>query len=311
MQNTYDAEYGRNAGAQVNVVLKSGASRTQGSLFEYFRHESLDARGVFDPPDEPTPLCRRNQFGGTVGGPIAKLPGLLFRQPRRPAHARRGHARRRRAHRRERTGDFSAPRHHIDDPLTGGLFRATRSRSAARRDRPARSAPCTRARTAPPRPELRHRRRWASRDGVRVHGQDRSPWRGTPLFAALLRQRATTARRHSRAGTNLPGFGTANIDIGQNLGGRPDQSFWPHVFNELRVGWNRLHRDNVPGGDAGIDGSRRSASPAPARARATRAIPPSRWPGTSRSATMPTCRCAAHAHAARVRQPDLERGRHL
>ena len=78
VQNTYDAEYGRNAGAQVNVVLKSGASRTQGSLFEYFRHESLDARGVFDLAGEPTPLYRRNQFGGTVGGPIPKLPGFYF-----------------------------------------------------------------------------------------------------------------------------------------------------------------------------------------------------------------------------------------
>ena len=78
VQNTYDAEYGRNGGAQVNVVLKSGASRTQGSLFEYFRHEALDARGAFDLAGEPTPLYRRNQFGGTLGGPIPKLPGFYF-----------------------------------------------------------------------------------------------------------------------------------------------------------------------------------------------------------------------------------------
>lgn len=44
LQNTYDAEYGRNAGAQMNVVLKSGTSNLHGTAYEFFRDSSMDAR---------------------------------------------------------------------------------------------------------------------------------------------------------------------------------------------------------------------------------------------------------------------------
>jgi hypothetical protein len=78
IQNTYDAEYGRNAGAQVSVVSKSGTSELRGSLFEYFRNEAFDARGVFDPAGEPKPGFDRHQFGATIGGPIPAWPAFFF-----------------------------------------------------------------------------------------------------------------------------------------------------------------------------------------------------------------------------------------
>lgn len=79
--STYTAEFGRTAGAQVNVVSKGGSNRFSGSLFEYVRNDAFDAKNAlaFDVPgtdeDESEKVLRRNQFGGTIGGP---LPFLRF-----------------------------------------------------------------------------------------------------------------------------------------------------------------------------------------------------------------------------------------
>lgn len=67
---TYSAEFGRYVGGQVNAITKSGANRLSGSGFEYFRHDALDARNVFDTSGKPAFI--RNQFGGTLGGPIRR-----------------------------------------------------------------------------------------------------------------------------------------------------------------------------------------------------------------------------------------------
>jgi hypothetical protein len=70
-----NAEYGRTAGGVVNVITKSGTNNIHGSLFEYFRTESLTAAA-----SDGTPLTGflRNQFGGTVGGPIIKDKLFFF-----------------------------------------------------------------------------------------------------------------------------------------------------------------------------------------------------------------------------------------
>ncbi len=72
--STYSAEFGRTAGAQINVVSKSGTNRFSGTLFDYVRNDIFDANNFFTAPDEDKKL-RRNQFGGTLGGP---LPFLNF-----------------------------------------------------------------------------------------------------------------------------------------------------------------------------------------------------------------------------------------
>lgn len=68
----FSAEYGRYAGGVVSVVMKSGANRLRGSLYEFVRNDALDARGFFEL--EKSKL-RRNQFGATVSGPVL-LPRL-------------------------------------------------------------------------------------------------------------------------------------------------------------------------------------------------------------------------------------------
>ncbi len=66
---TYTAEFGHNMG-QVNVITRSGANEFHGSLFEFLRNSSLDAKNFFDSPTARIVPFKRNQFGGTLGGPV-------------------------------------------------------------------------------------------------------------------------------------------------------------------------------------------------------------------------------------------------
>ncbi|HXA66571.1 MAG TPA: carboxypeptidase-like regulatory domain-containing protein [Bryobacteraceae bacterium] len=74
--DTYGAEYGKRAGAQVNVVTQSGTNALHGTLFEFLRNSALDARNFFD--QGFVPPFRRNQFGGALGGPLKKDRLFLF-----------------------------------------------------------------------------------------------------------------------------------------------------------------------------------------------------------------------------------------
>ncbi len=75
----YDAGYGRNPGANVNVVTKSGTNSWHGSLFEFFRNTDLNANGFFENRDGSGkgPL-NQNQYGGVIGGPIKKDKLFIF-----------------------------------------------------------------------------------------------------------------------------------------------------------------------------------------------------------------------------------------
>src|SRR5262245_40272112 len=71
----YNAESGNGAGAQMNLVSKSGTNQFHGGVFEFFRNDKLDARR---PIDVRKPPFRLNQFGGNVGGPIVKNKTFFF-----------------------------------------------------------------------------------------------------------------------------------------------------------------------------------------------------------------------------------------
>src|SRR5215831_886768 len=80
LSGTYSAEYGKRAGAQVTAVTQSGTNQFHGSVFEFLRNSALDARTIFDinpngGKSNAAPF-RRNQFGGSIGGPIK--PDRLF-----------------------------------------------------------------------------------------------------------------------------------------------------------------------------------------------------------------------------------------
>jgi hypothetical protein len=69
----YDASYGRDAGANVNVVTKTGTNQFHGTMFEFLRNEALNANEWFrNENGQPRQLLRQNQYGMTFGGPIVK-----------------------------------------------------------------------------------------------------------------------------------------------------------------------------------------------------------------------------------------------
>lgn len=75
--NSFSAEYGKSNGGVIQVNMKSGTNAVHGSLFEFFRHDRLNARNYFAAGAE-IPRYRRNQFGYTLGGPIRKNRTYFF-----------------------------------------------------------------------------------------------------------------------------------------------------------------------------------------------------------------------------------------
>ena len=70
--NSMSAEYGRAGGGLLIAVTKSGTNQLHGSAFEYHRNEKLNARDFFEDRTQPKIPFERNEFGGTVGGPLLK-----------------------------------------------------------------------------------------------------------------------------------------------------------------------------------------------------------------------------------------------
>ena len=117
--NLFGAEQGRNSGATVDVVTKSGTNSYHGSAFELLRNNDFDARNFFNAVGTPQPEYHQNQFGGSMGGPIIhnkvfffadyegfrKLQGTTTSVNTVPTVA-------------ERSGDFSGIPQAIYDPAT-------------------------------------------------------------------------------------------------------------------------------------------------------------------------------------------------
>jgi len=85
--STYDASYGRNPGANVNVVTKTGSNQFHGTAFEFFRNADLNANDFFYNRDSctayasgscPKQILNQNQFGGVIGGPVKKDKLFFF-----------------------------------------------------------------------------------------------------------------------------------------------------------------------------------------------------------------------------------------
>src|SRR6266704_2377217 len=84
--SNYSSEYGQNAGAVVNVITKSGTNNFHGDVFEFLRNSVFNARNFFAPltqngvptKDQGRDQLKRNQFGGTAGGPIIRDKTFFF-----------------------------------------------------------------------------------------------------------------------------------------------------------------------------------------------------------------------------------------
>jgi hypothetical protein len=76
MTDTYGVEYGKRPGGQVTIITQSGTNQWHGDIYEFLRNNALDAPNFFDPGSAPP--FRRNQFGGSMGGPIQKDKTFVF-----------------------------------------------------------------------------------------------------------------------------------------------------------------------------------------------------------------------------------------
>jgi hypothetical protein len=76
--SNFAPEYGRSAGAIVNIVTKSGTNKIHGTGADYFRNDALDARNYFNPSSQPKAPFHNNQYGASLGGPIVKDKTFFF-----------------------------------------------------------------------------------------------------------------------------------------------------------------------------------------------------------------------------------------
>jgi hypothetical protein len=242
LTSTYDASFGRSAGAQVNVVLKSGSNDFHGSLYEFFRNGALDARNYFAPGDQPAPKYQRNQFGFSFGGPLVKDRTFFFADYE-GTRSREGVTRLARAPTlRERAGDFSQSGFVVIDPLTfqpfpGNIIPENRQSAIGRsiaalypapnRDDPFQnfvSSPAQRDRNDSFDVRLDHSLSGRSNLVFRYSFNDRDlfePFSG-PTFSPL------------------PGYGVNIPRRGQNVMLGETHVFTPAFVNEARFAFNRV-----------------------------------------------------------------------
>jgi hypothetical protein len=76
--STFSAEYGRNAGAIINIATRSGTNNFHGEAFEFVRNDKLDATNFFTLAPATKPPFKRNNFGADVGGPVLKDKAFFF-----------------------------------------------------------------------------------------------------------------------------------------------------------------------------------------------------------------------------------------
>jgi hypothetical protein len=122
LSGSYTAEYGGNAGANVNVQLKSGTNNLHGSAYEFLRNNDLDARNYFRPAPLTKDVLHRNQFGAVVDGRIIKGKTFFmvgWESQRNLADTAGTNITLTPA---QRLGDFSAVSTRIIDPLSGNPF---------------------------------------------------------------------------------------------------------------------------------------------------------------------------------------------
>jgi hypothetical protein len=254
VQNTYDAEYGRSAGAQVSVVLKSGTRSLRGSAYEYFRHSKLDSRNIFEPLDQPEALLRKHQFGGTLGGPMGKLPSFYFVNVEgikaREAETRLAHV----PTAAERAGDFSGSGLTLIDPFTQRPFAGNRipagrispagAAAAGLYPSPNRDDPDANFVSSPL--GERNAIQWTVKT-------DHHGWRENPFNVRYSFSRDNRDLPFPAHGRNLPGFGISVLDQGHNVAAGLSQAWSSRVFNDLRIGFNSLRRENLPQ-SSGVNG---------------------------------------------------------
>jgi hypothetical protein len=241
LTSNYDASFGRNAAGQVNVVTQSGTNAIHGTAYGFFRTRALDARNFFAPRNEPAPDYNRQQFGASLGGPIARNRTFFFGDYER-THLREGITRVATVPTlAERNGDFSqsllaVPRDpQSQQPFPGGripdfYIHPIGRAIAGLYPEPNRADPRGNFVSSPTLcDDIDH-------FDVRV---DHSFGEGSTLTTRY----SFNDRRFFEpfaSTVSVPGFGTDVPRRGQNLGISLTQALSPSLVNEARFGYNRV-----------------------------------------------------------------------
>jgi hypothetical protein len=284
--NLYSADLGRNSGAAVDVVTKSGTNQIHGSAFEFLRNSWMDARSFFNVVGTPFPSFRYNQFGGSLSGPVVlpKYNGkdktfffVDYEGYRRsslntlvvtlPTVA-------------ERTGDFSGIKNTIYDPSTTTVLAGSNPIVYTRMPFPENIIPSSRFDplaakliSAYPVPltsglannytsNMIQTQQWDQGD-IRIDHQFSA---SDAFFGRWSRQVTTTVIPNTYPATTLPGIsqpialGNEDSFAGSDVQGAQQgvvsyvHVFSPRLLNEARVGVNRFTVNYVAeGAVAGLD----------------------------------------------------------
>jgi Carboxypeptidase regulatory-like domain/TonB dependent receptor len=245
MSPTYDAEFGRTAGAQINVITKSGTNSFHGDLYEFLRNSDLDAKNFFDPPG-PIPAYRRNQFGVDVGGKIKKDRTFFYVAYEGLRTIVGETASNVVPTPQEITGNFSGLSTPIIDPSTGKPFpgniipasRINPIGAAIASYYPAPNAPDQTYLVSPSATQ---------NDDVLVAKLDQivTPNNRFTIRAAFEDVGINDPISPYAPTTNIPGFGLINHPHYYTTGVSDVQTFSPNLVGELRAGWNRFAFDYV------------------------------------------------------------------
>ena len=323
--NLYSADLGRNSGAVVDVISKSGTNDIHGSAFEFLRNSAMDARQFFNAKGTPFPTFRYNQFGGSLGGPVV-IPGYNGRNKTFWFVDYEGF-------RRDlqnfltatvptvgiRNGDFSGEPNRIYDPLTtrpdpnrpGGFIRDPFPNQQIPRDRwdpvtakllAAYPLPTSSAIVNNYQTNLSQKQNWNQGD-VRVDHQF------TPndnFFARWSIQQTETIVPYTFPTVQIPGVskpvGLGNEDSFAGPAFNPTQHavasytkvFSPRLVNDFRVGFNRFVLDYTAegaedGGKLGNELGVRNSNTHPLQS-VLPIFSPSGYTGTGHSRSLPIFR---------------------
>jgi hypothetical protein len=242
VSSAFDATFGRNSGGQFNVVIKSGTNQFHGTAYEFFRNRVFDARNFFAPAAEKSPQYQRNQFGGSLGGPIVPNRSFFFfdYEGRR---LREGATRVTNVPTDlERRGDFSRSSVYAINPLTQTPFPGNVVPTpylnpvglaiAALYPQPNRAAAGQNYVSSP-----------ASRDSEDHFDVRTDHSLGASGELALRYSFADRSLYEAFSGPDfaaIPGFGTNVPRRAQNAALSETHSFGPAVLNEFRLGLNRI-----------------------------------------------------------------------
>ena len=232
--NNFNAEFGRNANSQVQIITKGGSNQFHGSAYEFLRNDVFNSRDYFDTTGKAS-ILRRNQFGATAGGAIIKEKMFYF-----------GHYEglqiRGAAGTRSAKVPTAAQRAAITDPTSAEILKAAGVPAAATDN--ATGAFGTVPQTAPVTTE---NNAWS----VRI---DRNFGNGRDVLSGRYAMQKSKANSEGNTfiGTNLSGYGASSENKPQNFSFSWTRVLQPTVVNEARFAFGRSKPNFSPQSTAAV-----------------------------------------------------------